>query len=60
MINDQLVYERTIETTNQREFGLFHFADETEARVRNVFYRGDWPRALPSEIHTQPATVPAR
>jgi len=31
-----------------RNFGLFHYADQTEARVRGVTYRGDWPRELPS------------
>jgi len=46
-LNDQLVYERELERTNQRTFGLFHFADESQARVRNIVWRGDWPRALP-------------
>jgi tetratricopeptide (TPR) repeat protein len=46
-LNGQLIYERTLEATNQRLFGLFHYADETEARVRKVHYRGDWPRSLP-------------
>jgi hypothetical protein len=46
-LNDQLVYERALEPTNQRTFGLFHFADETQARVRNIVWRGDWPRELP-------------
>jgi tetratricopeptide (TPR) repeat protein len=47
-LNDVVVYERPIETTNSRTFGLFHFADEGEARVREVSYRGDWPRAIPT------------
>lgn len=46
-LNDQLVYERELEPTNQRTFGLFHFADETQARVRNIVWRGDWPREVP-------------
>ena len=46
-INGVKVYERPIEATNQRTFGLFHYGDETEARVRNVVYRGDWPMQLP-------------
>ena len=45
-INGVKVYERPIEATNQRTFGLFHYGDETEARVRNVVYRGDWPKQL--------------
>ncbi len=46
-LNDVIVYERPLEPTNQRDFGLFHYADETEVRVRNVTYRGQWPRDPP-------------
>jgi len=46
-LNDALVYRDTLEPTNQRTFGLFHWSDQTEARVRNVVWRGDWPRRLP-------------
>ena len=35
-INGQLVYERPLEPTNQRTFGVFHYADQTEARVRTL------------------------
>jgi hypothetical protein len=48
MLNGQLVYVRKLEPANQRTFGLFHYADRTEARVRNVVWHGDWPRNLPS------------
>lgn len=48
-LNKQLVYRRDLESTNQRTFGLFHFAGETEIRGRNVVWRGDWPRALPAQ-----------
>jgi tetratricopeptide (TPR) repeat protein len=46
-LNDTVVCERNLEPTNQRNFGLFHFAEESEVRVRNVTYRGDWPKTLP-------------
>jgi hypothetical protein len=46
-LNDRPICERRLEPANQRHFGLFHFADQTEARVRNVLWRGDWPRELP-------------
>ena len=49
-LNGVLVYERPLEPTNQRNFGLFHYADETEVRVRNVTYRGEWPRAFPAGL----------
>lgn len=43
-LNGVEVYERTIEPTNQRFFGLFHYTDRTEARVRGMTYTGAWPR----------------
>jgi tetratricopeptide (TPR) repeat protein len=47
-LNGTEVYERAIEATNGRFFGLFHFTDRTEARVRGLQLTGDWPRKLPS------------
>jgi hypothetical protein len=52
-LNGQLIYERTLEATNQRSFGLFHYADEAEVRVRKVTYRGEWPRALPDQLRSR-------
>lgn len=46
-LNDVLVFTRPIEPTNLRHFGLFHYVNESTARVRNVRYRGDWPKTLP-------------
>ncbi|MBW3599870.1 MAG: DUF1583 domain-containing protein, partial [Planctomycetes bacterium] len=46
-LNGQLVYERELEPSNRRTFGLFHYADRTELRARNVVMRGDWPKSLP-------------
>lgn len=31
-----------------RLFGLFRYSDATTARVRNVTYRGNWPKIVPS------------
>ena len=47
-LNETLIYERPIEPSNSRAFGLFHFADESEARVREVIHRGGWPRSIPA------------
>ncbi len=49
-LNGQAIFERTLEPANRRAFGLFHDADATQARVRNVIYQGDWPRSLPAGI----------
>lgn len=47
-VNGQKVLERPIEVDNSRTFGFFRYAGDSEARIRNVVYRGDWPRILPS------------
>ena len=47
-LNGELIYERELEPLNQRRFGLFHYADATEARVRHVVMRGDWPKRVPA------------
>ena len=49
-LNGQPVFERQLEPENQRTFGLFHYADETQVRVRNVTYQGNWPRTLPASL----------
>ena len=49
-LNGQTIFERSLEPTNQRTFGLFHFADETQVRVRSVSYQGHWPRRLPESL----------
>ena len=46
-LNHQHIYQRPLETTNQRNFGLFHYADQSQAVVRNVVWKGDWPKKLP-------------
>lgn len=46
-LNGQLIYERPVDPCNQRTFGLFYFADESQARVRNIVWNGNWPRQLP-------------
>jgi hypothetical protein len=45
-LNGVEIYERPLEATNQRIFGLFHYSSETEVHVRKVMYRGNWPRTL--------------
>jgi hypothetical protein len=45
-LNGTAVYEGALPADNNRIFGLFHWAGETESRVRNVVYRGDWPKSL--------------
>ena len=59
-LNGQQIYERTLEPGNRRIFGLFNYADQSEARVRRVVMRGDWPKtiapAAKQELTTQQLT----
>jgi tetratricopeptide (TPR) repeat protein len=47
-LNDLVIFERKLESTNSRMFGLFHYADQTEIRVRGMVYRGQWPKIPPT------------
>lgn len=46
-LNGIRICETPIDEWNDRVFGLFHFADQTDARVRQVSMRGSWPTTLP-------------
>ena len=46
-LNGEKVFTNKIEPTNQRQFGLFRYANESTVRVRKIQYRGDWPKTLP-------------
>ena len=48
-LNGQTVYERPLEPALGRQFGLFHFKDQTAAQARNVVLRGQWPESLTKE-----------
>ncbi len=58
-LNGMEIYQRNLEPTNQRMFGLYHDAANSEARVRNVIYRGDWPKSLPALADQELAASPA-
>ena len=47
VLNGTAVYERIPGPSNRHTFGLFHDVGATEARVRNVVLRGEWPKTLP-------------
>jgi hypothetical protein len=58
LLNGVEIYRRQLEPTNQRMFGFYHDASQTEARVRNVRYRGDWPKSLPALDQQELAVSP--
>lgn len=52
-INSVEVCNGEIPRHNSRTFGLFHFADRTEARVRNIEWTGDWSDRIPDSSEQQ-------
>jgi hypothetical protein len=45
-LNDLLVCERPLESSNSRQFSFFFYRDKTAAEIRNVVLRGNWPEKL--------------
>ncbi len=52
-LNDVLIHESEIAATNDRCFGLFYYCDQTEARVRNIVLKGDWPKSVPPVVEQE-------
>ncbi len=53
LLNDVWIHQSTIAATNDRSFGLFYYCDQTEARVRNIVLKGDWPKSVPSVVEQE-------
>ena len=47
-LNGSLIFERPIEPTSDRRFGLFHFKGQTAVEAREIVLSGDWPQSLPA------------
>ena len=56
-LNGTLLHTHTVASTASRQFGLFHYNDQTAARVRNVKWTGNWPDSLPSLAQQSLAVV---
>lgn len=52
-INGTAVFRQQLSEAGQRTFGLFHYSDQTELRVRNLRWKGSWPKHLPSAEHQE-------
>ncbi|AMV19156.1 DUF1583 domain-containing protein [Planctomyces sp. SH-PL14] len=46
-LNGERLGEIPIAADNSRLFGFFRFRDEAASRIKNVRYRGEWPKVLP-------------
>lgn len=47
LLNGRSIHKQALEAANRRTFGLFHYRDLTQVRVRNVVWRGEWPIQIP-------------
>ena len=47
-LNGTIFCQTTLEPSNSRQFGLFHFADQSSARARNIRWTGEWRMNLDS------------
>jgi len=47
VLNEQPIFRRKLEPSNMRRLGLFYFPGQTQARLRNVVWTGNWPKQLP-------------
>ncbi|QDT09072.1 DUF1583 domain-containing protein [Stieleria marina] len=58
LINGQAVKTLELSSSNRRTFGLFHFADQTDARVRDITWKGSWATQLPALADQELAESP--
>ncbi|MDB5391071.1 MAG: tetratricopeptide repeat protein, partial [Planctomycetaceae bacterium] len=55
-LNGEKVGSYKLEVINQRTFGLFRYSSATNSRVKNVTYRGNWPKEIPALLQQELAT----
>ena len=50
-LNEMIVYDELVDQLPQVDlFGLFHYAEQTKARVRNLQLTGTWPAEIPDPL----------
>ena len=54
-LNGEPIAQATLDAGNRRQFGLFHFADRSSIRVRNMHWTGEWSRSVDPAVF--PPTV---
>lgn len=47
VLNGASILSHKLEPENLRTFGLFHYSDQTTVMIRNLRWRGEWPKELP-------------
>ncbi len=56
-LNEELIYQRPLETDADTTFGLYRAARSNEANIRSVIMTGDWPSTLPEDFLSNPLTT---
>lgn len=56
-LNGEPIIQAALAAGNRRQFGLFHFADQSSVRVRNMQWTGEWSRSVDPAVF--PPTVRA-
>jgi hypothetical protein len=56
-LNDQLVYQRPLDTGAETQFGLYRPARDAEVRVRGVVMTGDWAAEVPADFRKDPVQL---
>lgn len=46
-LNEEAVFQTELDPSNLRVLGFFRYADQSEVRIRNIHWQGDWRKALP-------------
>ena len=54
----EVAVHQVTEIPTERFFGLFRYSDRHQCRVRNLIYRGNWPKTLPSVEEQELASHP--
>ncbi|MEL6104930.1 MAG: DUF1583 domain-containing protein [Planctomycetota bacterium] len=50
-LNQETIFEQKPQSRlGDMVFGLFHYRDQSDARVRNIQLQGDWPDQLPANL----------
>ncbi|MCA9009658.1 MAG: DUF1583 domain-containing protein [Planctomycetaceae bacterium] len=56
----EVAVHQVSEIPTERFLGLFRYSDRHQCRVRNLVYRGNWPKILPSIEEQELASQPPR
>ena len=58
-LNDETIYQRSIDFTGDLQFGIYRDRTTSSVRVRNAILQGDWPEEFPQELLENPDQITA-